>query len=427
MRALHTPSEGDAGGQQDAAAAAASAALGALPNLSTDWVAAGYAASVWELRARRLLAHAPSHPPGSLQVVGVDGGVSPPSPLPVEAEAALERVVALLTAARSGRAEWLKQGGCGGVDGPPPATPTEGESVGVGAAVDDPAVASCLQRIGLEGARGYPPALYAGPHTALLRSLGGALRWLGRHADADAVFLAGATPGLDGVGWVVGGGRPLLPLALRHGGCVPFWDGSAATDCFHALLRHAESGLAPVIAEAAALLPTWPLKREGAGLGDGGWSQLVLGVNGVARPAGCESAPAACAWLQSLSPLVHVADGQAKMSVIAPGSSVRPHSGPTVARLRMHCCLIQPTSGPVFIVGGVSRRWVPGQCFLFDESMEHEVRGVSGGGGPRVVLLVDIANPLLARRTDFLGALAPHASVKEALAEWETVQRECAA
>jgi len=68
------------------------------------------------------------------------------------------------------------------------------------------------------------------------------------------------------------------------------------------------------------------------------------------------------------------------------------------------------------------RGWEAGRCFAFDEACEHEVRfdagsGEDGGGGEdddRIVLLVDIASPLLESLDEYLGALAEPTPVERA-------------
>jgi aspartyl/asparaginyl beta-hydroxylase (cupin superfamily) len=121
--------------------------------------------------------------------------------------------------------------------------------------------------------------------------------------------------------------------------------------------------------------------------------------------------PAACTLLNATA-LAYVADGQAKVSVLPPGAFIRPHSGPTDTRLRVHCTLaVTGDRAAELRVGTLpSIAWVPGRCFAFDESCEHEVRvaalsedSASAAGELRdpmhwplrVVLLSDIANIFL--------------------------------
>ena len=73
------------------------------------------------------------------------------------------------------------------------------------------------------------------------------------------------------------------------------------------------------------------------------------------------------------------------------------------------------------------------ECFVFREACEHAVRVPREAVGPRVVLLADFANPLLARDADYLGAAlgvgeggGPEgaAAVTAALAERDAFVRE---
>lgn len=96
---------------------------------------------------------------------------------------------------------------------------------------------------------------------------------------------------------------------------------------------------------------------------------------------------------------------QVKFSVMSPGTRVQPHCGPTNNRLRMHCAIAIPEGEVWLKVKNVTNTWREGECFVFDESCEHEV--THRGNGPRVVLLVDFANPDLGSLEDYLAALVP--------------------
>eukprot|EP00750_Incisomonas_marina_P017473 INCI2075.1.p1 GENE.INCI2075.1~~INCI2075.1.p1 ORF type:complete len:496 (-),score=77.51 INCI2075.1:209-1696(-) len=186
-----------------------------------------------------------------------------------------------------------------------------------------------------------------------------------------------------------------------------------------------------------------PFRDETAGLHvrhqvGGRWLQLVLFRNGQmdARNCGAKSGSGhprlqrSCNAVRALVeevPEVLVKEGQIKLSVLAPGTSVRPHCGPVDTRLRLHCALAVPstqnTQGllPQLRVGTSTRSWHQNQCFIFDESCEHSVdwfndskplqEGIASGSSWRVVLIVDFANPLLAASHDFASALIEGAAV----------------
>ena len=145
-------------------------------------------------------------------------------------------------------------------------------------------------------------------------------------------------------------------------------------------------------------------------------------------------------------------------ALLPPGARIKPHAGPSDARLRVHCTLAVADQARAGIAelrvgdpGRPSGAWVPwrpGRCFAFDEASEHEVRmrgGSSGDSGIssssslaasladpsawpfRAVLIVDIANPfvepLAAFRRDAVapGAWARHG--KALAAAWHAVRQ----
>ena len=103
------------------------------------------------------------------------------------------------------------------------------------------------------------------------------------------------------------------------------------------------------------------------------------------------------------------------MSLLAPGTHIAPHCGPTNHRLRLHLALSVPparadteatpreTIG--IRVGNETRRWRTGSALLFDDSFEHEVW--NRAGAPRLVLIVDVWHPdlTLAQRDEVRQAL----------------------
>jgi len=74
----------------------------------------------------------------------------------------------------------------------------------------------------------------------------------------------------------------------------------------------------------------------------------------------------------------------------------------------MHCAIQLPPEGAdtaQLRVGTARYHWKPGECIVFDESCEHEVVVRAEASGPRVVLVIDFANPLLTREEDYLATL----------------------
>jgi hypothetical protein len=248
--------------------------------------------------------------------------------------------------------------------------------------------------------------------------------------------------GVDaGFGWVTPWARPSAPLAPLGGAPRPFYDASSAP-ALAPTLRALEAAAPALALEFGALLRRRrrggagaggaggaALSREAAGLHEPGaeggwWGVLVLAADGRLAAKGCAAAPAACALLASLPLANSTRSGQAKLSVLRPGTRIRPHAGPTNARLRVHLCLRELAAGPAAAtlrVGGVARHWRGGAAFAFDESFEHEVETaaaaaaeVAPGGHAaavgegeeeeedlRVVLIVDVPNVFLERWEDF--------------------------
>ena len=90
-------------------------------------------------------------------------------------------------------------------------------------------------------------------------------------------------------------------------------------------------------------------------------------------------------------------------SVLAPGTELKPHFGPTNIGLRHQLCL-EGAEGAQIRVGGEWRSWQEGKCLVIDDSFEHEV--VHRGARRRVALLVDCWHPQLSpREREFLMVL----------------------
>lgn len=81
-----------------------------------------------------------------------------------------------------------------------------------------------------------------------------------------------------------------------------------------------------------------------------------------------------------------------KISAIQPGTYIRPHTGPTNERLRIHLTLLH-TGGAKLRVGNEWRTWEEGKAIMFDDSWEHEVMHL--GKDIRVVIICDIWHPEL--------------------------------
>lgn len=81
-----------------------------------------------------------------------------------------------------------------------------------------------------------------------------------------------------------------------------------------------------------------------------------------------------------------------KISAIQPGTYIRPHTGPSNERLRIHLTLLH-TGGAKLRVGSEWRTWEEGKAIMFDDSWEHEVMHL--GKDIRVVIICDVWHPEL--------------------------------
>ena len=132
-------------------------------------------------------------------------------------------------------------------------------------------------------------------------------------------------------------------------------------------------------------------------------------VNGVLQATPCGGLFNHTCEALSHIPELRVLNGQVKLSRLVPGTHVRPHCGPTNARLRMHCAIELPLEGPSVAqlrVGDEHYSWQEGECIVFDESCEHEVTVSKKAMSSRIVLILDFVNPLLANETDYFNNMA---------------------
>ena len=75
------------------------------------------------------------------------------------------------------------------------------------------------------------------------------------------------------------------------------------------------------------------------------------------------------------------------VGVSHPGTVVRPHTGETNARLRIHLGINIP-EGAFIRVNNETRTWTEGKCTVIDDSYVHEVW--HKGNQKRIVLIVDV-------------------------------------
>jgi len=124
------------------------------------------------------------------------------------------------------------------------------------------------------------------------------------------------------------------------------------------------------------------------------WSAFYLWKYGEPVSAALARCPATAAALANLP----AADlpGRAPtafFSILKPHTRIPPHTGVSNTRAIIHLPLLVP-DGCGFRVGGETRRWVEGEAFGFDDTIEHEAWNDSDH--LRAVLIFDVWNPHIA-------------------------------
>ena len=123
------------------------------------------------------------------------------------------------------------------------------------------------------------------------------------------------------------------------------------------------------------------------------WSAYFLWNQGKPNAGHLARCPATARLLET-GPRCRI-DGRAPtafFSILEPNTRIPAHTGVTNTRLTVHLPLIVPESCG-FRVGATTREWVPGQAWVFDDTIEHEAWNLSDT--PRAILIFDIWNPLL--------------------------------
>ncbi|CAK9051812.1 Aspartyl/asparaginyl beta-hydroxylase (Aspartate beta-hydroxylase) (ASP beta-hydroxylase) (Peptide-aspartate beta-dioxygenase) [Durusdinium trenchii] len=158
--------------------------------------------------------------------------------------------------------------------------------------------------------------------------------------------------------------------------------------------------------------------RPGA-LHDGGlrksgkWQEVPLFTNCTIQREYTDLFPETTRILQQscadATGLAFCGGGDVIFSVLTPGTRLRPHCGPSNARLTCHLAIRVPKScdqGCYLRVGSEARRgWEEGKCLVFDDSFEHEVVFAECGPseaycGDRVVLLANFWHPSFGFKND---------------------------
>ena len=126
------------------------------------------------------------------------------------------------------------------------------------------------------------------------------------------------------------------------------------------------------------------------------WKTYALVIFGQEVPENCAACPQTAAVLRGLPGLQN-----AWFSILAPGYHIPPHRGPTRALVRCHLGLRVPAAREQcwLRVDDHICRWREGDCLLFDDTYEHEVRNDTDEY--RAVLFLDVDRPMDALGTRF--------------------------
>ena len=123
------------------------------------------------------------------------------------------------------------------------------------------------------------------------------------------------------------------------------------------------------------------------------WSAYFLWNQSATVPAHIARCPKTAAMLETV-PRCRI-EGRAPtafFSILDANTRIPAHTGVTNTRLTVHLPLVVPPNCG-FRVGATTREWIPGEAWVFDDTIEHEAWNLSDT--PRAVLIFDIWNPLL--------------------------------
>jgi aspartate beta-hydroxylase len=123
------------------------------------------------------------------------------------------------------------------------------------------------------------------------------------------------------------------------------------------------------------------------------WSAYFLWNQSEALPGHIARCPVTARILETV-PRCRV-EGRAPtayFSILDAKTRIPAHTGVTNTRLTVHVPLVVPPDCG-FRVGGTTREWIPGQAWVFDDTIDHEAWNMSDT--PRAILIFDIWNPLL--------------------------------
>lgn len=213
--------------------------------------------------------------------------------------------------------------------------------------------------------------------------LGDALQRTGQDAKALEIYKEGVKEGLFASVYQ----RSLYSVdGLK---AQPWWDPSKTP--YASSIKELEKHWLDIKNEALSLMTDKGFKPESENLRDSGdWKQFEMFARGRKIDRNCKLAPKTCALISKIPDAAGCKRGQAKFSLMHPGTHVWAHVGPTNCRLRSHLGLVVPPKVRIR-VANETREWKEGKVLMFDDSFEHEVW--HDGDTLRLVLIVDFWHP----------------------------------
>jgi len=139
----------------------------------------------------------------------------------------------------------------------------------------------------------------------------------------------------------------------------------------------------------------------------GEWKEFNILAHGKVNIPAIQLLPKTLKIILELKDATNMVLGGTKVSLMQPGTIVRPHTGQTNARLRIHLGVAIPDGRPRIRVGNETKSWIEGKCLVIDDSYVHEVW--HPGIERRIVLIVDVWHPEMndRMRRDSLSVVSP--------------------
>jgi aspartyl/asparaginyl beta-hydroxylase (cupin superfamily) len=177
------------------------------------------------------------------------------------------------------------------------------------------------------------------------------------------------------------------PLMPRYPGLSSrAWHDPGRFELTHSLKASFEQ----IRSEALAVAESGFHSESEAILRSGDWDVFFLFESGRKNEANCARCPITTRIIDQNRTMKTMA-GLAYFSRLDPDTHIAAHRGPTNQRVRCHFALEVPEGDCGIRVGAEQRAWRPGECLVFDDSLEHEAWNRTAS--PRIVLIVDLWHP----------------------------------